>query len=787
MRKEYCGRSGCEIAPVTHMLKDVALSESVLKAFLTYYGKDLVLRPAQEEALFRNQLLSDSRNVIIATPTNSGKSLLSYMLLFEKAAAGMNVILVEPLRALAYEKTDELKKIADLLKRQSRVKVEIKITTGDYRLNDEFMHSAPVEGEERGVGQIIVATPERLDALSRVPENREWFERCSLVCFDEAHLIGDASRGATLELLIAFLRSLQSNLRIVLMSATISNTEELAAWLDPCMVISDVPRYPTLDKWVYCVEDGEDLNQVLIDEIKEVLDNPDSSVLVFVYQTAAAESLAVSFAASVFGKRIKNHDLTAAVESGVAWFHSKMSAATKESVIHAVYEGKVRLVVSTTALSMGINLPATHVYVRDTIYAGARDLDVSDLMQMIGRAGRGNRKGTGVVLLYKNSLSKEKMIVDGLKNEIVPQVQSRLIPFIREDYYGVPDDDLYYVDRVGNQVMGIINRFGNVTLNKMKSYLGYTLGGDRFEDLPKILRYLCDWKLAYLDENTNEYQLTQLGKTASRCYLPPVTAANFGQLIRDLLSDKSDGSHVANLQAIDFLIILCLVSGENKPISRFSKSMISKVKNYMEALPLEEKSYLFRTWIEKEPAALLGSARMVGNVKKALECVYQCTYTAMMIYDLSRGISHSQLNEYYHTDVEELQEKLRDNAIWILCGFENLLEVKTFYYHLKTECVVEAEEIQKVDDSFGKASKTIFALVANLKFRSPLGEMVRGIKRVFPNAESYPGEASVRKLEENGILKIRDLVGKSASDLVALGIRRDYADLICGYIRNRLA
>lgn len=787
MRKEYCGRSGCEIAPTTHLLKDVLLSEPVMKAFLTYYGKDLVLRPAQEEALFRGQLLSDPRNVIIATPTNSGKSLLSYLLLFEKAAIGMTVILVEPLRALAYEKTEELKKIADLLKKQSRIKIGIKITTGDYRLNDEFMHSALVEGEESGIGQIIVATPERLDALSRVPENREWFEQCSLICFDEAHLIGDISRGVTLELLIAFLRSLQSDLRIVLMSATISNSSELAAWLDPCMVISDVPRYPTLDKWVYCVEEGEDLNQVLTDEIKEVLDNHESSVLVFVYQTSAAESLAISFAALLFGKRIKKHDLTAAIESGVAWFHSKMSAATKENVIRAIYEGKVRLVVSTTALSMGINLPATHVYVRDIVFTGARDLDVSDLMQMIGRAGRGNKKGTGAVLLYKNSLSKEKEIVDGLKNEIVPRVISRLVPVVREDYYGMPDDDLYYVDRVGNQVMGIINRLGNVTMNKMKSYLRYTLAGKCFEDLPKILRYLCDWKLAYFDENTNEYLLTQFGRTTSRCYLPPVTAANFGQLIRDLLSDKSDGSHVANLQAIDFLIVLCLVSGENKPIARFSKSMIGKVKNYMEALPLEEKSYLFRTWIEKEPAALLGSARIVGNTRKTLECVYQCTYTAMLIYDLSRGINRSQLNDYYGTDIEELQEKIRDNAIWILCGFENLLEVKTFYYHLKTYCEVENEEIQKIDDSFGKASKTIFTLVANLKYRSPLGEMVRGIKRVFPNAESYPGEASVRKLEENGILKIKDLIGKSVSDLVAIGIRSDYADLICGYVRNRLA
>ena len=82
-------------------------------------------------------------------------------------------------------------------------------------------------------------------------ENMLWFARISLVCFDEAHLLGDAHRGATLELLTAFLRSLKTKLRIILMSATISNADELAEWLAPCGVISNVPRYPKLDKWVY--------------------------------------------------------------------------------------------------------------------------------------------------------------------------------------------------------------------------------------------------------------------------------------------------------------------------------------------------------------------------------------------------------------------------------------------------------------------------------------------------------------------------------------------------------
>ena len=139
--------------------------------------------------------------------------------------------------------------------------------------------------------------------------------------------------------------------------------------------------------------------------------------------------------------------------------------------------GKIRVAVSTTALSMGINLPATHTFVRDITFTGFGDLDVSDLMQMIGRAGRGNNPGTGVVVLSGNNLSKERVVVSGLTDEAVPEIKSQLVPNEQQSYYGSQSDDFYYFDRVGNQVMGILNRYGSITLNGLNDYLSYTLGG----------------------------------------------------------------------------------------------------------------------------------------------------------------------------------------------------------------------------------------------------------------------------------------------------------------------
>ena len=92
MRKIYCGTSGSNEVPSTHKLSEVPVSVELLKAVLSFYGSDLQLRPAQDEAVFAHDLLTDDRNAIIATPTNSGKSLLSYLLLLNSAIEGKTFI-----------------------------------------------------------------------------------------------------------------------------------------------------------------------------------------------------------------------------------------------------------------------------------------------------------------------------------------------------------------------------------------------------------------------------------------------------------------------------------------------------------------------------------------------------------------------------------------------------------------------------------------------------------------------------------------------------------------------
>ncbi len=80
-------------------------------------------------------------------------------------------------------------------------------------------------------------------------------------------------------------------------------------------------------------------------------------------------------------------------------YHGQMSATQREAVRVSSGVGQCRCVVATTALGLGVNLPATHVLVRDNTFAGVGPLSVSELLQMMGRAGRAERAGEAIVIV----------------------------------------------------------------------------------------------------------------------------------------------------------------------------------------------------------------------------------------------------------------------------------------------------------------------------------------------------------------------------------------------------
>ncbi|MEA2037401.1 MAG: DEAD/DEAH box helicase [Nanoarchaeota archaeon] len=192
------------------------------------------LRPAQEKAV--KEGLLKGNNLLVCTPTASGKTLISELAFMKNILEGKGkCVYIVPLKALASEKFKDFKKrYGDFIK--------IALSIGDLDSADPYLAEYDV----------IICTAEKLDSLIR--HHTPWLSSIATVVVDEVHLLNDVGRGPTLEILITILRKLLKKMQLIALSATIGNPEELAEWLEAKLVI-DNWRPVKLHKGVYF--DGE--------------------------------------------------------------------------------------------------------------------------------------------------------------------------------------------------------------------------------------------------------------------------------------------------------------------------------------------------------------------------------------------------------------------------------------------------------------------------------------------------------------------------------------------------
>jgi len=211
------------------LLKEI--EKSLPKNIFEILSKDInELRPSQEKAI--NQGLFNNKNLLICTPTASGKTLIAELAftkaIIEKKAKAIYIV---PLIALANEKFHEFKKrYNDLFK--------IAISIGDFDSSDPYLIDY----------DLIICTSEKLDSLIR--HQAQWLRFVNLVVIDEIHLLNDIERGPTLEIIITLLKQMINDVQIIGLSATIGNPKELANWLD-AELVEDSWRPVPLHKGIY--------------------------------------------------------------------------------------------------------------------------------------------------------------------------------------------------------------------------------------------------------------------------------------------------------------------------------------------------------------------------------------------------------------------------------------------------------------------------------------------------------------------------------------------------------
>jgi len=475
------------------------------------------LFPPQREAVEKG--LFDDENLLIASPTASGKTLLAEMRALHELIEShgeTRVVYVVPFRALAREKYGELTNVIEFC-REKGLEPTIEISTGDVR--------RPIRELRPG---ITVTTAEKLDASLR--SRPSLVEEVDLLVLDEVHIVGDRNRGATYEALIALVRTFREEVSLLALSATVGNVEELADWLDATPVISDW-RPVELEHRIVEVPSASEKDAKVRKLIRKCL-REGGQALVFLYSRRRAMTEAKNLSRTVSGllsedekkelrtlaERVselgegeETEILAYAVMRGVAFHHAGLTAEQRALVEDAFREGLLKVVVSTPTLAAGVNLPARYVIIKDFGMRLGNEIKPTknEFKQMSGRAGRPGYDDIGLVFVLTTSNWKE-LAEEYVHSEADP-VQSRI-------WVSGPQLRRFLLGLVAAGFCRQIADVMRVALNTFTSSVNI-----RPEDaVLSSLKMLVDW--GFLEELEGELTATKVGHAVSQSYLTPDSA-----------------------------------------------------------------------------------------------------------------------------------------------------------------------------------------------------------------------------------------------------------------------
>ena len=713
------------------------------------------------------RVLEGRRNLIVSAPTNSGKSLVGYLALIGAIKTGRRALLLEPFRALAQEKFEELQDRAKCVGEFIGRKFVPVITTGDYPLDEDAMTSPPP-----AEGELVIATPERMEAILRNKDFDEWVGTFGAVCVDEAHLISDPKRGGTLELVLARMMSRKSPPRIVLLSATLGDAEKALRWLAPCDLASSEVRWPALELEVVGLAEGDNADAWLAEHAQKVIGEENASLMVFTHQ-----KLSTHTAAEMLSEKT-GHPAHA--------YHAKMSLERKRQVRSAYMSGECRILVTTTALGTGVNLPATHLVIRDTTMRPDGKMALPQLLQMAGRAGRGERSGHSVVLVRHNDDWGAEELATALNERRMPELVSGLLGAERSI-------DAREIDGAVRVVLSILCVAGKDGLEReeIARFSRSMLAG---EDLEPVLADALRWLespsnlLAHQRQEDDRIVATALGTAGAKAGLPPDVVAGFGRLFRDLFSVDANMEVLRQLSGLDVLLLAEILGTRGFVGGRFSEGLAKAVDDWASAA--RDKSVLFQKWIRgskefSQAASIYGSLGVTMDPKRKSgerSAAYTRMRDAIVLWSRGMGVRWEDLGRRWGLDSDQVAEDewIRSRS-WLIAGFAELCDLRCFYFHLREECGASDETIKQAKRYLQRLRAVCYKLLGRLKYCSPLGPLV---VRMKSSGAKGVGKATIDKLEAAGLASPDAIRVLTDDQIRALNLDRKKILLIQSYLRR---
>lgn len=368
--------------------------------------------PFQQQAI---DFINGGHSVFVSAPTGAGKTAIAEYVINDCLKKGEKIIYTAPVKALSNQKFRDFRAIFG---------EKIGILTGDVGINPE--------------AEVLIMTTEIF--RNQVLEGKEGLSTYRWIIFDEIHFLDDYERGTVWEESLIFL---PEGMKVLALSATIPNVNEIARWLESIhpgswKVVEENKRPVPLHLFYQCqgrlVDRIKDLGKIGFrhdryrhyrgrvrppaedrpgELIKRLAREDRLPCIYFSFGRRRCEKLAgkikdINFLSADEAGKIKRlyADLSdefglagessaelirPLIERGVAYHHAGMLPTLKEVVERLFTSRLIKVIFTTETFALGINMPARSVVfdkLRKYYGSSIRIMKRRDFNQMAGRAGR---------------------------------------------------------------------------------------------------------------------------------------------------------------------------------------------------------------------------------------------------------------------------------------------------------------------------------------------------------------------------------------------------------------
>ncbi|XP_044531332.1 activating signal cointegrator 1 complex subunit 3 [Gracilinanus agilis] len=327
-------------------------------------------------------------NVLLGAPTGSGKTVAAELAIFRvfNKYPSSKAVYIAPLKALVRERMDDWK-----------VRIEEKLGKRVIELTGD------VTPDMKSIAQadLIVTTPEKWDGISRSWQNRSYVKKVAILIIDEIHLLGD-ERGPVLEVIVSRTNFISSHtekpVRVVGLSTALANARDLADWLNinqmglfnfrpsvrPVPLEVHIQGFPGQH---YCPRMAS-------------MNKP-----AFQVGTAFVQMN------DVIGT-IRDSNLKLTLAFGIGMHHAGLHERDRKTVEELFVNCRIQVLIATSTLAWGVNFPAHLVIVKGTEYYDGKtrryvDFPITDVLQMMGRAGRPQFDDQGKAVILVHDIKKD--------------------------------------------------------------------------------------------------------------------------------------------------------------------------------------------------------------------------------------------------------------------------------------------------------------------------------------------------------------------------------------------